>query len=100
MVTEFGMSSIGPGYVPPEQTHIGVLAERVHDATEELLDEALATARSILRPARATIERVVDRLLEEETLDTASLLEMAAVAAPEQDRSSVRSLPIRREGAA
>ncbi len=92
MVTEYGMGSIGPGYVPPEETHIGVLAERVHDATEELLYEALSTARSLLGPARATIERVVERLLDEEALDTAAL---AALAAP-----AVRRLPLQRQGAA
>ena len=96
MVTEYGMGSIGPGYVPPEETHIGVLAERVHDATEELLDEALSTARSLLGPARATIERVVERLLDEETLDTATLV---ALAAPEA-AAVVRRLPLQRQGAA
>ena len=77
MVTEYGMSSIGPGYVAPEETHIGVLAERVHDATDELLNEALATARALLSPARAVVERVVARLLDEETIDTAGLVGLA-----------------------
>ncbi len=81
MVTEYGMSSIGPGYVPPEETHIGVLAERVHDATDELLEEALATARALLSPARDVVERVVARLLEEETLDTVTLTAIVAGAA-------------------
>jgi cell division protease FtsH len=97
MVTEFGMGSIGPGYVPPEETHIGVLAERVHDATEELLDEALSTARSLLGPARATIEGVVERLLEEETLDTAALVSLAG---PRRNLPAVRSLPLPHQGAA
>jgi cell division protease FtsH len=77
MVTEYGMSSIGPGYVAPEETHIGVLAERVHDATGELLQEALATARGLLAGARPILEEVADRLIDEETLDTTALVALA-----------------------
>ncbi len=77
MVTEYGMSRLGPGYVPPEETHLGVLAERVHQATDELLEHALRQARELLVPARAVLERVVARLLEDETLDTATLSAVA-----------------------
>lgn len=77
MVTEYGMSSISPGYIAPEETHIGVLAERVHAATDELLTDALDDARELLGGAPDVVQRVVARLLEEETLDRA---ELAAIA--------------------
>ncbi len=69
MVTEYGMGSLGPGYVAPEETHLGVLAEKVHQATDDLLRQALETTRSLLTPARATVARAVEALLEEETLE-------------------------------
>lgn len=73
MVTEYGMGSLGPSYVAPEETHLGVLAEKVHQATDDLLHEALDTARSLLIPARETLARVAETLLEEETLDRDAL---------------------------
>jgi cell division protease FtsH len=77
MVTEYGMSSMGPGFVPPEETHIGVLAERVHASVQLLLEEALACARNLLSPARGVLERIAARLLEDETIDGSVLLELA-----------------------
>jgi cell division protease FtsH len=91
MVAEYGMSSLGPGYVRPEETHLGALAERVHDATEELLDEGLATARALLTPARTVVERVATVLLEEETLDAAALVQMAGRSPLEPLRQPARS---------
>jgi cell division protease FtsH len=77
MVTEYGMGSMGPGFVLPEETHIGVLAERVHASVQTLLEEALACARNLLSPGRDVLEAVADRLLEDETVDGAALLELA-----------------------
>ncbi len=73
MVTDFGMSSLGPIYVHPEQQHIGFLAEQVHQSTRELLEEALTTSRALLSAGRPLLEAAVTALLEEETLDTAAL---------------------------
>ena len=77
MVTEYGMGSTGPGFVLPEETRIGVLAERVHASVQALLDEALSCARDLLSPARDVLERVAARLLLEETIDAAVLQELA-----------------------
>jgi len=80
MVTEYGMGSLGPGYVAPEETHLGVLAEKVHEATDGLLRQALDTARSLLSPARETLARVVEALLDEESLDRDELRRLCAAA--------------------
>jgi cell division protease FtsH len=77
MVTEFGMSSLGPGYIDAHDARFGYLAERVHLAKQELLDGALTRARDLLVPARPILEKVVEVLLEEETLDTDALLQIA-----------------------
>jgi cell division protease FtsH len=55
MVTEYGMGSIGPGFVQPEEMHIGVLAERVLASVQALLDEALASARDLLSAGRGSL---------------------------------------------
>jgi cell division protease FtsH len=86
MVTEYGMGSMGPGFVLPEETHIGVLAERVHASVQALLEEALACARDLLSSGRDTLERVADRLLEDETLDATTLVAIAGRRAPEHPR--------------
>ncbi len=77
MVTEFGMSALGPIYVPPEQQHIGFLAEQVHGATRALLDEALEASRKLLGAGRAALDAVATALLDEETLDTDALRRIA-----------------------
>jgi cell division protease FtsH len=77
MVTEYGMGSMGPGFVPPEETHIGVLAERVHASVQALLEEALSCARNLLSPARDVLERVAGCLLEDETIDATVLAGLA-----------------------
>jgi cell division protease FtsH len=77
MVTEYGMGSTGPGFILPEETHIGVLAERVHASVQVLLEEALSCARNLLSPARDVLDTVATRLLEEETIDAAVLQELA-----------------------
>ncbi len=86
MVTEYGMGSMGPGFVLPEETHIGVLAERVHTSVQSLLEEALACARDLLVQGRDVLERVSDRLLEDETLDGTTLVVLAGRRPPEHVR--------------
>jgi cell division protease FtsH len=73
MVTEFGMSSLGPDFIDVQDARFGYLSELVFRAKRELLNHALETARAILMPARAILEVVVEALLEEETLDTEAL---------------------------
>ena len=83
MVAELGMGSMGPIYVHPDERHIGFLAEQVHGATRELLDEALSTSRRLLSSGRRELEAVVAALLDEETLDTESLVRIAGREAPQ-----------------
>jgi cell division protease FtsH len=87
MVTEYGMGSMGPGFVLPEETHIGVLAERVHASVQALLEEALDCARQLLGSSREVLERVAVRLEEDETLDGATLLQLAGRVPPAGERA-------------
>ena len=96
MVTEYGMGSMGPGFVFPEETHIGVLAERVHASVQVLLEEALRSARDLLSPARDVLALVAGRLLEEETIDGVELLELAGRFPPVRSDAA----PQRRAGTA
>jgi cell division protease FtsH len=73
MVSEFGMSELGAAYVAPEECMLGPLADAVHAATRKLLDGALDTARALLGEHRAALERSVELLLAEETMDAAQL---------------------------
>lgn len=93
MVTEFGMSSLGPGYIEPQAARFGYLAEQVHAAQRELLETALARARALLVPSRPILERVVVSLLEEESLDTAALVRLAGGAGPSFRPHGVCAVP-------
>jgi cell division protease FtsH len=73
MVTEFGMSTLGPRHIAPEEFQIGPLAGDVHAATHALLDEALAAAHALLTRHREVLAALVDLLLVHETVETASL---------------------------
>jgi cell division protease FtsH len=73
MVSEYGMSELGAAYVAPEECTLGPLADAVHTATRRLLDEALDTARALLSQHHQALERAVELLLTEETIDTTQL---------------------------
>jgi cell division protease FtsH len=73
MVTEFGMSTLGPRHIAPEEFQIGPLASDVHAATHTLLDEAINAARALLTSHRDVLAALVDLLLVEETVETAAL---------------------------
>jgi cell division protease FtsH len=73
MVTEFGMSTLGPRHIAPEEFQIGPLAGDVHAATHTLLDEAINAARALLTSHRDVLAALVDLLLVEETVETAAL---------------------------
>ena len=77
MVTQYGMSSLGPSFVSEEEARFGALSQSVMTATNDLLEEAIADARALLGSARAAVERVANALLEEETLDTDTLVRLA-----------------------
>jgi cell division protease FtsH len=73
MVTEFGMSTLGPRHITPEEYQIGPLASDVHAATKALLDEAMCAARALLNGHRDVLTGLVDLLLAEETVQAAAL---------------------------
>jgi cell division protease FtsH len=78
MVTEFGMSVLGPRHVTPAEYQIGPLAESVHGATRELLEAAMTGARALLAKHRGVLQRLVEVLLDQETVDLASLRALVA----------------------
>jgi cell division protease FtsH len=73
MVTEFGMSTLGPRHIAAEEFQIGPLAGDVHAATHALLDEAISAARALLSSHRDVLAALVDLLLTEETVERAAL---------------------------
>jgi cell division protease FtsH len=73
MVTEFGMSTLGPRHIAPEEFQIGPMAGDVHAATAALLDEAIAAARTLLGEHRDVLAALVELLLAEETVGVGDL---------------------------
>jgi cell division protease FtsH len=78
MVTEFGMSVLGPRHVTPAEYQIGPLAESVHGATQQLLDAAMTSARALLGDHQDALQRLVQVLLDQETVDLATLRALVA----------------------
>ena len=68
MVTEFGMSKIGPMAlnIIPESKKV---EKRVDKEVSRIISECEITARQIIRDNRVIIDFAVERLLEKETLD-------------------------------
>jgi len=73
MVTEFGMSTLGPRHIAPEEFQMGPLAGDVHAATSALLDEAIGAARALLASHRDVLAALADLLLAEETVEVSAL---------------------------
>ena len=92
MVTEFGMSdALGPQKLGEKHGEVFLGKEMGHEANysdqvagtiddevRRLLDEAHDEAREILTLHRTTLDRLVDALVEKETLDEPQLLEIFA----------------------
>ena len=70
MVSEFGMSRLGPIHLgQPDQPHSQSLLDKVEDATNELINEQLERACAIVSEERESIGRLVELLMERDTLD-------------------------------
>jgi cell division protease FtsH len=70
MVTEFGMSPLGPIHLGrPEDPRSQALLDRVEQATSEIINEQLRRACEIVNARRAEIARLVEALMERDTLD-------------------------------
>ena len=70
MVSEFGMSRLGPIHLgQPDQPHSQSLLDRVEEATNELMNEQLERACAVVTAERESIGRLVEMLMERDTLD-------------------------------
>ena len=70
MVSEFGMSRLGPIHLgQPDQPHSQTLLDKVEEATNELINAQLERACAIVTAEQESIARLVELLMERDTLD-------------------------------
>lgn len=70
MVAEFGMSPLGPIHLgKPEDPHSQALLDRVEQATGEIINAQMQRACTIVAESRDSIARLVEGLMERDTLD-------------------------------
>ncbi|MBA3322302.1 MAG: ATP-dependent zinc metalloprotease FtsH [Pyrinomonadaceae bacterium] len=70
MVTEFGMSPLGPLHLgKPEDPHSQTLLDRVEQATNDIISAQMTRARDIVGSRRIEIDLLVAGLMERDTLD-------------------------------
>jgi len=69
MVREFGMSPLGPVYLTDKQTDSPRLLDRADEATSEIINAQLKRAREVVARDRESIARLVDLLLERDTVE-------------------------------
>ena len=74
MVSEFGMSRLGPIHLgQPDQPHSQTLLDRIEEATNELINTQLERACAVVAQERDSIGRLVEMLMERDTLDAAEI---------------------------
>ena len=70
MVSEFGMSRLGPIHLgQTDQPHSQHLLDRIEEATNEIINNQLERACEVVSAERESIGRLVDLLMERDTLD-------------------------------
>jgi cell division protease FtsH len=70
MVAEFGMSPLGPIHLgKPEDPHSQTLLDRVEQATNEIIAAQMQRACAVVGESRDSIARLVEGLMERDTLD-------------------------------
>jgi cell division protease FtsH len=70
MVSEFGMSRLGPIHLgQPDQQRSQSLLDKVEECTTELINEQLERACAVVTAERDSIGRLVELLMERDTLD-------------------------------
>jgi cell division protease FtsH len=75
MVSEFGMSRLGPIHLGNgDQPHSQTLLDRIEEATNELINTQLERACEIVNAERESIGRLVELLMERDTLDAEEIL--------------------------
>jgi cell division protease FtsH len=76
MVAEFGMSPLGPIHLgKPEDPHSQTLLDRIEHATNDIVNEQMKRACAVVDSHRAEIARLVDGLMERDTLDADEIRE-------------------------
>jgi cell division protease FtsH len=71
MVAEFGMSPLGPIHLgKPEDPHSQALLDRVEQATNEIINAQMQRACAVVDEKRECIARLVEGLMERDTLDS------------------------------
>ena len=75
MVSEFGMSRLGPIHLgQSDQPHSQHLLDRIEEATSEIITHQLERACEIVSAERESIGRLVELLMERDTLDADEIL--------------------------
>jgi len=75
MVSEFGMSRLGPIHLgQPDQAHSQNLLDRIEEATNEIIGIQLQRACDIVAEKQDCIARLVELLMERDTLDSNEIL--------------------------
>jgi len=70
MVSEFGMSRLGPIHLgQQDQPHSQNLLDRIEEATNEIISHQLERACEVVNAERESIGRLVELLMERDTLD-------------------------------
>jgi cell division protease FtsH len=70
MVSEFGMSRLGPIHLGQSDQPISQnLLDRIEEATNELINTQLTRACAVVTAEKESIGRLVDLLMERDTLD-------------------------------
>ena len=79
MVSEFGMSRLGPIHLgQPDQAHSQNLLDRIEEATNEIIGIQLQRACDIVAEKQDCIARLVELLMERDTLDSHEILDCFA----------------------
>jgi cell division protease FtsH len=69
MVTKWGMSDLGLAAMDPDRIVFGGIGDKVHAEIDNMLKDALDSARALLANHRELFDRVVRELLDEDTVD-------------------------------
>jgi cell division protease FtsH len=76
MVREFGMSPLGPIHLGrSDNPHSQVLLDRIEEATNAIITAQLARACEFVESERGSINRLVERLIQSDTLDAHEIQE-------------------------
>jgi len=82
MVREFGMSPLGPIYLTDKQTESASLLDRADAATSDIINAQLDRARETVMRDRDSIARLVELLLERDTVEADDIRKCFEPAAP------------------